>query len=103
VKGVVSDLLEALSPIKAVACKDTYIGIGDMLLLPVAVELDLMKPTVSARLSRDCGSQRRLNKPGVRRLDANRFPPSCPGARSDQPQRQLPVMAFVPLYEALQA
>jgi hypothetical protein len=70
VPGVGRDLLEAIGPVMAATGEHLDRLVGEVDLDPVAVELDLVDPTLAARCLFDRGRQRRFDQTGVGRLDA---------------------------------
>jgi hypothetical protein len=101
------DLLEAVGPIVAAPGEHLDLGVGEMDLDAIAVELDLVDPAIAAGRLVDRGCKRGLDKARERRLDADRrglLALECHFSHQSQRKRQLDVVvtAFVAFDEFLE-
>jgi hypothetical protein len=70
--GVRGNLPETPGPVIAIPCEDLDVIVDHVKLVAVAVELDLMNPSLSARHLTNLGCQGGLDKSGEGSLDAER-------------------------------
>jgi hypothetical protein len=98
------DFLKAVGPIVPASREDLYLGVGEMDLNAVSVELDLMNPALTARRFRDRCGESRLDEARKWCLCADRrrlFALERHGSHQAHRKRKLDIVvsAFVPLDE----
>jgi hypothetical protein len=107
VPGVGGDFLETVRPVVAVAGEDLDLGVSEMHLNVIAIELDLVDPTIAARCLADRRGQRGRNEAREQRLRADRrgllaLEPHSSHHAHRKRKLNVVISAFVPLDELFQ-